>query len=163
MSVSSHVEPGLDISRYHTYSWSAPDALPVPDPRLSENPFYKDHIEGAVEKQLATRGFSMASASPDLLVHYHAVIDRRIDVSRINREGLDCVGPDCPPEVFEYEAGTLVIDVVDAKTNRVIWRGWAQDTVEGVLNNEDRLARQIEQGVTRMFARFPRAAQGEKR
>jgi hypothetical protein len=37
----------------------------------------------------------------------------------------------------------------------VIWRGWAQDTVERVLDNEDAMARQINEAVTRMLARLP--------
>jgi hypothetical protein len=48
-----------------------------------------------------------------------------------------------------------VIDIVDTRTNRVIWRGWAQDTVEGVLDNQDRMARKIDEAVTRMLARLP--------
>ena len=41
----------------HTYDWGPADALPTGDPRLDQNPFFKDHLEGAVEKELATRGF----------------------------------------------------------------------------------------------------------
>jgi len=59
--------------------------------------------------------------------------------------------------VIEYEAGTLVVDIIDERTGRLIWRGWAQDSVEGVLGNRDRLRRKIDEGVTRMFARFPHA------
>lgn len=162
MSVSSHVEPGLDISPYHTFNWAPPDALPTPDPRLQNNPFYKDHIEGAVERGLAARGFTLNTQSPDLLIHYHAVIDRRIDVNRVDQERGYCFDDNCQGRVFEYEAGTLVLDVVDAKTQRVIWRGWAQNTLEGVLDNEDRMAAQIEEGVRRMLARFPRPQGGAR-
>ena len=55
----------------------------------------------------------------------------------------------------DYEAGTLVLDLVDARTNRVIWRGWAQDSVEDMLNDPDRMAEKIDQAVTRMFALLP--------
>jgi hypothetical protein len=57
---------------------------------------------------------------------------------------------------LRYEAGTLVIDVIDARTNRLIWRGWAQGAVKGMLENEDTMARQINQGVARMFEEFPK-------
>ena len=36
MNVSSHVQRGLDINRYHTYDWGPADALPAGDPRLSD-------------------------------------------------------------------------------------------------------------------------------
>jgi hypothetical protein len=130
--------------------------LPTGDPRLDKNPFFKDHVEGAVEKQLAARGFEMsASGTPDLIIHYHASITQRIDVNRVDRGYGYCYGADCQSGVIEYEAGTLVLDLVDSRTNRVIWRGWAQDTVEGVLDNEDEMARQINRAVTRMLARLP--------
>jgi hypothetical protein len=39
----------------------------------------------------------------------------------------------------------------------VIWRGWAQDGVDKVLNNQDRMERQINQAVTKMMDRFPKS------
>jgi hypothetical protein len=156
MTVSSHVQRGLDFSQYRTYDWGPADALPTGDPRLDRNPFFKDHVEGAVEKQLAARGFSRpTSGTADLLLHYHASITQRIDVNRVDREYGYCYGGDCQARVVEYEAGTLVLDVVDARTNKVIWRGWALDSVEDVLNNQDTMARKINQAVTRMLDRFP--------
>jgi len=44
---------------------------------------------------------------------------------------------------------------VDARTNRVIWRGWAQDSVEDTLDNPDRMAKQIDEAVTRMMLMLP--------
>ena len=156
MTVSSHVDRGINFARYRTYDWGPADALPTGDPRLDKNPFFKDHVEGAVEKQLAARGLEMStSGTPDLLVHYHASINQRIDVNRVDRRYGYCYGVDCPSDVIEYEAGTLVLDIVDSRTNRVIWRGWAQDTVEGVLDNEDEMAREISTAIARMLARLP--------
>lgn len=156
MSVSSHVQRGLNFSQYRTFDWGPADALPTGDPRLDQNPFFKDHLEGAVEKQLAMKGFERAAGTADLLVHYHASINRRIDVNRIDQTYGYCYDADCRARVVDYEAGTLVLDMVDTRTNRVVWRGWAQDSVESVLNNEDRMARKIDEAVKRMMAQFPR-------
>jgi len=57
-------------------------------------------------------------------------------------------------DVTTYEAGTLVLDIVDTRTNDVIWRGWARDSVEGVLDNQDKMVRQISEAVERMLARL---------
>jgi len=57
MSVGSHVGRGVDVARYRTYDWEPADALPMGDPRLDRNPFFQDRVQGAVEKQLAARGF----------------------------------------------------------------------------------------------------------
>jgi len=154
MSVSSHVERGLDFAQYRTYNWGTPDELPTGDPRLDRDPLFKDHVLGAVEKQLAGRGLEM-SASPDLRIHYHANISRRINVSGVDRERGYCYTDNCQAEVSEYEAGTLVLDVVDTRTNRVIWRGWAQDAVGDMLEDRDTMDRKINEAVTRILARLP--------
>ena len=156
MLVSSHVQRNVDFAQYRTYDWGPPDALPTGDPRLDDNPFFNDHMQGAVEKQLAARGLLLSSAgTPDLLIHYHASVNRRIDVDRVDREYGYCYGEDCVGGVVEYEAGTLILDVVDRRTNRVVWRGWAQDSFDGVIDNSDRLERVITRAVAQMLARFP--------
>jgi hypothetical protein len=157
MSVSSHAERGLDFAQYRTYDWGPADALPTGDPRLDKNPFFQDHLQGAVERQLAAKGFARsASGTPDLLIHYHASISQRIDVNRLDREYGYCYDENCLVRVIEYEAGTLVLDIVDTRTNRLIWRGWAQENVEGVIDNQDRMARSIDEAVRRMLRRLPR-------
>jgi hypothetical protein len=159
MNVSSHVQAGLDFAQYRTYDWGPADALPTGDPRLDKNPFFQDHILGAVEKQMAVKGYerSESGTTPDLRIHYHASINQRIDVYGVDRDHGYCYDDDCKARVTDYEAGTLVLDLVDTRTNRVIWRGWAQDTVEDVLNNQDRMAKKIDEAVRRMLARLPSA------
>jgi hypothetical protein len=164
MTVSSHVQRGVDFARYRTFDWGPADALPTGDSRLDKNPFFQDHVQGAVEKQLASRGFERStSGTPDLLIHYHASINQRIDVNRVDHDYGYCYDDDCRARVVEYEAGTLVLDIVDTRTNRVIWRGWAADSVEGVLDNQDRMAQKINEGVTRMLARLPAGALAARR
>jgi hypothetical protein len=55
MTVSSHVEHGLDLSRYRTFNWGPADALPTGDPRLERNPRFQDYVQGAVEKGLVAK------------------------------------------------------------------------------------------------------------
>ncbi len=156
MTVSSHVEPGLDFSQYHTYDWGPADALPTGDPRLDKDPVFRDRVQGAVERQLAARGFALSSSgAPDLLIHYHANITERIDANRVDRTYGYCAAGDCPPGVIEYEAGTLVLDIIDARTNRLVWRGWAQNSVEDLLDDPDRMGTAITEAVTRMLQRLP--------
>lgn len=156
MSVSSHVERGLDVSRYRTFQWGPADALPTGDSRLDQNPFFKDHFQGAVEKALAARGIEHTDSGSDLLIHYHASITNRIDVNRTDTDHGYCYGDNCETRVVDFEAGTLVLDIVDAHTNRLVWRGWAQHAIGDMLDNPDHMADRINQAVTRMLARFPR-------
>jgi hypothetical protein len=157
MSVSSHVQRGLDITQYRSYEWGAADALPGGDPRLDGNPFFKGHLERAVEDQMKALGFERSTSGiPDLLIHYHASINQRIDVSRVDREYGYCYDEQCLTRVIEYETATLVLDLVDARTNRAIWRGWGRISVEDLLDNPDRMERQVTKAVARMVATLPR-------
>ena len=153
MSVSSHLQPGVNFAQYRTWDWGPPDSLPTGDPRLDNNSIFKDHLEGALEKALATHGFVRVSAgaAPQILIHYHANVNQRMQVTE--PEGTCSV--DCKPSVIEYEQGTLVIDLMDAKTDTLLWRGWAQDSVQGVIDNQPLMERKIDEAVAKMMARFP--------
>lgn len=156
MNVSSHLERNVNFAEYVTYGWGPADNLPVGDPRLDNNPFFNDYLQGAVEKKLAAKGFERAAGTDaDLLIHYHASVNQRLDVYRADQQYGYCYG-DCEPQVVDFEQGTLVIDLVDAKTKKVVWRGWAQDTMTGVIDNQDRLQKQVDEGVTKMMLLLPR-------
>lgn len=156
MTVSSHQDDRLNPSRYRTFGWGPADALPTGDPRLDGSPFFKDHVQGAVERGLAAKGFEFDSAgTPELLIHYHAAVTTRIDVDRLDAGYGYWPGGDCPPPAIRFEAGTLVLDIIDARTKTLIWRGWAQNRLPDMLDDPDRMAQTIEEAVKRMLYLFP--------
>ena len=156
MIVSSHLERTIDFSNYVTYDWGPPDNLPVGDPRLDNNEFFQDHLQGAIEKKLVAKGYQRAAAgAADLLVHYHASVNQKVDVYAVDNQYGYCYG-NCEPQFSDYEQGTLVIDVVDARTSKVVWRGWAQHVMNGVIDNQDRLDKEVDEAVTKMMVLLPR-------
>lgn len=158
MTVSSHVQYGIDFANYRTYTWGPPDELPVSDPRLDRDPFFRDHLQGAVEKRLATRGFVLSDGTAaDLLMHYHAAISHRIDVNRFDHDHGYCYDADCSVRVMDVEAGTIVLDIIDAHTNRLLWRGWAETGVDDMLKNRDKMARKIDEAAEKMLDWLPKA------
>jgi hypothetical protein len=155
MNVSSHIERGVDFAQFRTWDFGPADSLPTGDPRLDNNPFFKDYLEGAVGRALETKHYVRAgSGTPDLLVHYHANISKTFDVNGVDMRNGYCYD-NCQPRVTEYEQGTIVLDVVDTHTNKVVWRGWAQEAIDGVIDNQDLLRREVTKAVTRMMADFP--------
>ncbi len=153
MNVSSYVERGIDFTQYHTYNWAPDDQLATGDPRLDNNPFFLERLQADVEKHLATRGFEKTtSGTPELLVHYHASINQRLDVNGADRKYNYC--GDCKPSV--YEAGTLLIDFVDTRTNKLAWRGWAEGSMDGIIDNQAWMEKKIDEAVTRILEKFPR-------
>jgi hypothetical protein len=156
--VSSHVQRGVDFARFRTYDWGPADALPVTDTRLRENAFFVDDVHGAIDTELQRRGLVRATSErADLLVHYHAAVTERLEAESRPGRFRDCVGDDCRPTVHEYDAGTLVIDLLDASTQQLVWRGWAEHRLEDMLDDPVEVKRRVQSGVRRIFASFPLA------
>jgi hypothetical protein len=155
MNVRSHSEPGFDLTRYQTYGFAPADRFSTGDPRLDNNPFVQERVRASVERELAARGFELStSGAPDLLIHYHASVAQRIDVSQLDRKHGYQEDDERRPSV--YEAGTFVLDFVDVRTNRLVWRGWAEDSVDGLIDNQDWLEKKIDEAVTRILETLPR-------
>jgi hypothetical protein len=55
-----------------------------------------------------------------------------------------------------YDEGTLLVDLTDARTGALVWRGVAQSGLAGVVNDQARMEETIERVVDRIFARLPR-------
>jgi hypothetical protein len=92
-------------------------------------------------------------------VHYHASVNQRMDVYEADNRYGYCYG-DCQPQINNYDQGTLIIDIVDTRTNKVVWRGWAQDTMNGVIDDQPRLEKQVNEGVTKMLKLLPNGGVG---
>jgi len=149
-TVSSYVARGVDLRAPRTYNWAPVEPRPTGDPRLDNNRFFEERVQAAVEKQLADRGFAK-SASPDFLVRYHASVTQEIHVGGAERDG-QC--EECRPEVFDE--GTLLIDLLDAGTDRLLWRGWATGSVDGVVDDQKWMEQRIDDAVARIMRELPR-------
>lgn len=153
LSVNSYTQRGVDMKQYRTYSWEASAPEATGDPRLDSNPFFDERVRADVEKQLARRGFEKTWESPDLLLHYHASMTQRIDVNGIDREHGYCEAGDCRP--FVYDAGTLLLDMVDAHTHKIVWRGWVEGSMDGVIDSQRLMESRIDESVARLFQKMP--------
>jgi hypothetical protein len=155
--VHSFAERGADFNRYRTYKFGPADPAATGDPRLDNNPFFNQRIQADVDKEMAARGFEkVKSGRADLLVHYHASVSQEIevkdDVDRRYDRGY-CQTDDCRPYV--YDAGTLLIDFVDLRTNKLIWRGWAEESLDGVIDDQSWMEKKIDDSVKRILAKLP--------
>lgn len=158
--VNSYLSRQADFGRYRSYAWAASDRLATGDPRLDNNPFFLARLRMDVDRHLAARGFEPA-ASPDLVIHYHASVGDEIDVNGADSAYGQCDVDECSPVV--YQAGTIVLDLVDARTNQLVWRGWARDTLDGAIDNQDWLEQKIDRAVLKIMERLPKSPLGASR
>jgi hypothetical protein len=158
LNVNSYVERGLDFSRYISYSLESPGAFATGDPRLDNNVFFQDHLQGAIGRELNARGFMAVDSRPDLLVHYHASVRKDVDINGADRKKgyeIGYSGSEADARPFVFDEGTLTIDIIDARTNRLVWRGWAERSLDGAINDQAWLQRRIEDTITRIFDKMP--------
>ena len=142
--------PQLAARQYRTYDWAPVEPQPTGDPRLDNNRFFQERVQAAVEKQLRDRGFDK-TASPELLIRYRATVKQDVYISRPESVDVSCDG--CRPEV--YDAGTLLIDLVDARTKRLLWRGWAEGSIDGVIDDQKWMEQRIDETVARILKTLP--------
>jgi hypothetical protein len=148
-NVSSYVARGVDLRAHRTYNWAPAEARPTGDPRLDNNRFFEERVQTAIEKELASRGFEK-TASPHVLVRYHAGMTQKVYVSGAGFSG-EC--EECLPEV--YDEGTLLVDLFDADTNRLLWRGWAKGSIDGVIDDQRWMEQRIDEAVARIMRELP--------
>jgi hypothetical protein len=157
INAGSDYAAGLDLKPYSTFEWGAGDTLPAGDPRLDNNPFFDSRVRAAVERELATKGITRQAASPDLLIHYHASVRQRVDVIRSDEvRGYTFGGVNTSEKVVEYEEGTLILDIAEAKSKRILWRGWAQTDVDGMMNDQREMEKRINASVRKLLVELPR-------
>jgi hypothetical protein len=150
--VNAYAERGADLSSYRTFDFAPPEVMPTGDARLDSNPFFTDRVQTAAAKQLQAKGYERAtSGTPDLRVHFHASISQDILVGEADQRY--CEPGDCRP--FVYDAGTLLMDLVDVGTNKLVWRGWAESSMDGVVDNQSWMERKVDEAVARIIARLP--------
>ena len=152
MNVNSYLERGNDFARYRTYNWAPPDAA-----RNRRSPPRQQSVlpradSGRRREQLATRGFEKTSSGvPDLLVRYRASVSQRVDVDRVDRDNGDCDNEGGLP-AYVYDAGTLLIDFVDARTDKWSGAGGPRAAPDGVIDNQRLMEQKVDKAVTRILS-----------
>ncbi len=104
---------------------------------LANNQIWANDVKDAIRKDLADRGFVEATnGHPDFYVAFYVGLKDRYDVNTIgyglpgfHRRGWWGWPGDYDVWAVPYTESTLIVDVVDAKTNQLVWRGYDTDTL----------------------------------
>lgn len=158
LKAGSHIERGAQFGHYRIWEWAPVPEVPTGDPRLDSNPMFERALRSAVEHQLAGKGYIRTTlAGPlDLRVRYHVNFGKTLEVTDGGSSGGTCSG-NCEPDAYAYERGALVIDLIDARTSALAWRAWSQDNMDGVIDDQDEMDREIGRIVAAMFKQLPSA------
>jgi hypothetical protein len=142
---------GVDFSAYGTYKWVEGNEVRIPVVQAA--------IESAVRSQLESKGLSEDSGVPGLWVVTHASVD---DLLRVDPQehGYTSRWRSWGPTSVNFrnvEPGTLVIDLVDAKSGDLLWRGIADETFNPKAKKQEKNEKKILKAAELLFEDFPPA------
>ena len=163
--VSTDYEASYNFAALKTFTVKAPKAETKDDILIS--PFTLSHIHALVNSELAKRYQAVAeNSTPDFLVTYHVVLEEKIDPNTYDElygYGFWGRGYRYPSPLFYrpsygsvrvYNQGSLIIDIVDAKTQQPIWRGVSEKRLNKGLDPQKQ--REILTGaVLEVLSQFP--------
>ena len=154
-SVRSDFDERSNFTGLRTYMWIDQSVQTARNPAFN-NPLLTEHIQNAVDGQLAGEGFRRLTAgAPDFRIAYHIVADEKTEIttqdgfygSRRYGHGLDYY-------TTEFVEGTLILDIFDGETDKLIWRGWATKALDDDPHPE-KVQMYVRDAVKKILKEFP--------
>jgi len=152
ISVNYDYDSEANFASYQTYAWVEQEQSPTGSDLLDKR------IRGAVDTQLAAKGFRQESTNPDILVVFHVGTQDKIDVTdwgyTYQRYGYGGWGGGRQVDVYQYTEGTVIVDLIDAGSSQLVWRGSATKTIDSNPSPE-RMEKNINDAMAQVFKRYP--------
>jgi len=150
----------VDIKSHKTYAWASTPTVSVYD----NNPLIHSRIKNAIEYYMGKGGMVENTDDPELYVTYYGEADEGFRVNTINTGGYgyssgwawdpfwggSAVGMTATTPIV-HQAGTLVIDIWDAKTMKIVWRGTMTATIP---ENPQKSAKKLDKGIKKMIEKW---------
>lgn len=161
VSIKHDYDNEADFAALKTYAWMAAPANPATSLRaaLERNSLLDKRLKESTDRLLAAKGYATSTENPDFLVQYHIGAEDKINVTDwgygYGRYGRWYGGG---VEVNQYKEGTLILDIVEAKSKQLMWRGFATTTIDPNASGEQR-RKKLDEVMTKILAEFPPTAQ----
>lgn len=146
ITVTTDYDHSTSFSQYHSYTL-APSSEKIPLSPTSETA-----LQQTLSAALFKRGISEKAENADLHVIRHVSSQEKLAVFQSNnmgygygRYGMWVGAPYNYTDVSQYTEGTLILDFVDAKTQKLVFRGVATGTVSDPETNAKRIREAVEE------------------
>ena len=148
-TVRTDYDPAADFTAFRTYKFAGMTALSHRS--LLDNSLVRKRIEQMVGEQLTSKGLRQVGAEEpsDLLVHYWVAVNEK---HRIQGGGPYWRGGLGGVSSYQYEEGTLIVDLETPAKKELVWRG----SIVGVLGDskEDNM-RMMHEALAKAFQDYP--------
>jgi hypothetical protein len=148
--VTTDFDHQANFAQYKTYSW---------EQVKSADPLWDARIKSAVDAQLQAKGWTRVDNGGDVCIVAIATTQTQRTLQTFydgfgggwRWRGFGGMGESTTTEQ-DYKEGTLVVDMYDAKTKQLIWRGSVEDALS---NKAEKNEKNLDKGVAKMFKKFP--------
>lgn len=155
IEVSENYDTSYDFTKLKTYDW-----IPV---KNKINKLVVKQIKNELKNQLAAKGFKANASNPDFLIALHGGTEEKVSIHSTNygytygrwyggRHGATYYTGGV--EVYEYKEGTLILDIIDAKTKEVIFQSTTITTLSRNMTMEKR-QKKIKKVIEKAIKAFP--------
>jgi len=141
------------FANYQTWQWL--DGKPIVTDALIGADLTDSFVRRAVTKELERKGMRLAMKSPDLLVNYRGNFEQAVS-SEPGKSGYSYAWRWSQDDSGEWTGrslarGTLLIEMIDARTKNLVWRGSISDAV----TDASQLQSQIPAAVRAILDAYP--------
>jgi hypothetical protein len=150
--VKTDYDRSANFAQYKTYTW---------EHIQTQDPLDVDRIKTAVNAALAAKGLTQVDSGGEVSI---VAIEMTRNQQTLNtfyngfgggwgwrRFGGGGFG-EATTTTDTYKVGTLVVDLFETGTKKLLWRGSSSDTLS---NNSDKNIKNLDKGVEKMFKKFP--------
>jgi hypothetical protein len=148
-SARSTTREGIDLGQYRSFTLADNDDTYLP--QISK--VHKSQIEDAIMAEISKiSSENLGVTGADVLVNYFVVVDTKTDIQTYN-DYYRRRWRNLPinVELTYYKEGTLILDMIDAKSGKTIWNG---STSSVVTKNSIQLEETINKAVVSLFEKF---------
>jgi hypothetical protein len=145
--VSVNYNHDASFSQYHTYAWGSNNANQI------QNSILAQVAQQDINTAMQGKGLQMVqeSQNPDLVLIASGGMKQQTSYSAWGMRGIGGGMGGISPE--QNVEATMIVDLYDAKTKSLIWRGIGQDTLN---NNGNKNQEMVEKAVQKMFKQWPK-------
>jgi hypothetical protein len=146
-TVSVNFNQSQSFSQYHTYAWGSNNANQI------QNSILAQVAQQDIDTALQGKGLQKVQEDqkPDLIVTANGGMKQQTSYTAMGMRGWGGGMGSITPQ--QNVIGTMIVDLFDSKTQSLVWRGIAQDTLS---TNGGKNQKMVGSAVQKMFKQWPK-------
>ena len=155
VTATADFDPEASFTDYEVYQWMRRP----PQENTGVESVYRRRVQNRIRANtdsiLAVKGYREVATDPDFWVVYLVGAEGKLDIQSSPMYGSYGMVWGGEVGTTEYTEGTVIIDVVDAQSNQLVWRGRAIAKIYEEQLRPDEVDALVLEAVRQILERFP--------